>query len=84
MCSGACNDSGHLSVLLLAPACHSQIFRGTTEEDVFDDDDAADTDDVLDFWMDLTYVGRFMFLLTDGPSSIIIITINVPFLRNAI
>ena len=30
MCSGACNDSGHLSVLLLAP-CHSQIFRGTTE-----------------------------------------------------
>ena len=53
MCSGACNDSGHLSVLLLAPACHSQIFRGTTEEDVFDDDDAADTDDVLDFWMDL-------------------------------
>ena len=31
-----------------------------------------------------TYVGRFMFLLTDGPSSIIIITINVPFLRNAI
>ena len=53
---------------------------GCTKEDVSDDDDAADTDDVLDFW---TYVGRFMFLLTDGPSSIII-TINVPFLPNVI